>query len=690
MVLDLETTGASPNDCAITEVGAVKYRGGELLGRFETLVNPGVPIPPFITVLTGITEAMLLPAPRIDEVLPPLLEFIGGAVIVGHNIRFDISFLDAALTRPRLPEARATTRRHHRAGAPAGARRGARPQARHARPPPPRLGVAVPPRVRRRRRDRRGAARAARAGRHVRRARSRRPARAAVDPRPPVGEQAAAHRAPPPPARRVPDEGPRRSHPLRRQGDEPPRPRALLLRRRRPPEGAAAAPRDRGDRLDRVPARARGVGPRAAADPGARAAVQPPGQAVAVDRVREAHAHRALPAPHRGPVGEGRRQPLPRPVRVDARRAHGARGDRDRGAPPSLHRAHRPHEGDRRRRAVRARAARRRVLPVPRLTRRGRVRRPSSRPCGAASPRIRACCSTPLERRMHALAEQERFEEAAITRDRVAALAGCCADARRSRGCRRSGQHVGRGRRRRGHVRRRPPAARRSRSSTSTATAAPRPVPASATRPRRCPRTSIAGGPTSCSSSHVGSTGRSVRDGRGCWRRPAHRAHRVRARCRATSRRRAGGSAGDADRTRRGRRSRAPASSARSAAAGTAAVFGHHRRHGRAGPASGPERARPSDRARRPAPARGAGSNASIARAAAPVAAAAPVRCGGSRSARGRGFGRRAAAVAPDATDGADGCPARRLAHARGPSINTVANRVANRAQTGTSANSRR
>jgi len=105
VVLDLETTGASPNDCAITEVGAVKLRGGECLGRFETLVNPGVPIPPFITVLTGITESMVLPAPRIDEVMPALLEFIGGAVIVGHNIRFDLSFLDAALgarDRPRL------------------------------------------------------------------------------------------------------------------------------------------------------------------------------------------------------------------------------------------------------------------------------------------------------------------------------------------------------------------------------------------------------------------------------------------------------------------------------------------------------------------------------------------------------------------------------------------------------------
>ncbi len=104
VVLDLETTGGSPADCAITEVGAVRYRGGERLGTFETLVNPGVPLPPFITVLTGITESMLIPAPPIEAVLPPLLEFLDGAVIVGHNIRFDISFLDAALTEHGYPK----------------------------------------------------------------------------------------------------------------------------------------------------------------------------------------------------------------------------------------------------------------------------------------------------------------------------------------------------------------------------------------------------------------------------------------------------------------------------------------------------------------------------------------------------------------------------------------------------------
>jgi DNA polymerase-3 subunit epsilon len=99
VVLDLETTGGSPHTCAITEVGAVKVRGGVVLGTFETLVNPGVGLPPGIAYLTGITEAMLAPAPRIQSVLPALAEFVGDAVIVGHNVRFDLAFLQANLRR---------------------------------------------------------------------------------------------------------------------------------------------------------------------------------------------------------------------------------------------------------------------------------------------------------------------------------------------------------------------------------------------------------------------------------------------------------------------------------------------------------------------------------------------------------------------------------------------------------------
>ncbi|MEM7141922.1 MAG: DEDD exonuclease domain-containing protein [Actinomycetota bacterium] len=106
-VIDLETTGGSAADCAITEVGAVKLKGGECLGTYQTLVDPGCAIPPEITMITGITEAMVMRAPRIESVMPSLLEFIGtDAVIVGHNIRFDVGFLDAALRqqgRERLP-----------------------------------------------------------------------------------------------------------------------------------------------------------------------------------------------------------------------------------------------------------------------------------------------------------------------------------------------------------------------------------------------------------------------------------------------------------------------------------------------------------------------------------------------------------------------------------------------------------
>lgn len=98
-VLDLETTGGSAHNCGITEIGAVRVRGGEVQGTFQTLINPGVAVPPSITVLTGITSAMVVRAPPVGEVLPAFLEFAGGSVLVGHNVRFDLSFLDAALTQ---------------------------------------------------------------------------------------------------------------------------------------------------------------------------------------------------------------------------------------------------------------------------------------------------------------------------------------------------------------------------------------------------------------------------------------------------------------------------------------------------------------------------------------------------------------------------------------------------------------
>ncbi len=96
-VVDLETTGGSPVDSRITEIGAVKYRGGERIGAFSSLVNPLEPIPPFITHLTGIDDLAVAGQPHIDEVLPTFVEFARSTVFVAHNARFDYSFLNLAL-----------------------------------------------------------------------------------------------------------------------------------------------------------------------------------------------------------------------------------------------------------------------------------------------------------------------------------------------------------------------------------------------------------------------------------------------------------------------------------------------------------------------------------------------------------------------------------------------------------------
>lgn len=103
VVLDVETTGAAPGAAALTEIGAAAYRGGELLGTFDTLVDPGYPVPPFISDLTGITDDMLFGAPVAPAVLPAFVDFVGAAVLVGHNVAFDLAFLDAALGACRLP-----------------------------------------------------------------------------------------------------------------------------------------------------------------------------------------------------------------------------------------------------------------------------------------------------------------------------------------------------------------------------------------------------------------------------------------------------------------------------------------------------------------------------------------------------------------------------------------------------------
>lgn len=97
VVLDVETTGGSPSTAALTEIAAARFVGGECRGTFQTLVDPGCAVPPLISLLTGITDAMVAGAPPASSVLPSLQEFAAGAVVVGHNVAFDLSFLDAAL-----------------------------------------------------------------------------------------------------------------------------------------------------------------------------------------------------------------------------------------------------------------------------------------------------------------------------------------------------------------------------------------------------------------------------------------------------------------------------------------------------------------------------------------------------------------------------------------------------------------
>ena len=106
VVVDLETTGGSHSSDAITEIGAVKIRGGEIIGEFQTLINPELPIPAFITVLTGITDAMVIEAPKIGEALFSFLEFAGSpqeTVVIAHNAPFDIGFLKSASARCDVP-----------------------------------------------------------------------------------------------------------------------------------------------------------------------------------------------------------------------------------------------------------------------------------------------------------------------------------------------------------------------------------------------------------------------------------------------------------------------------------------------------------------------------------------------------------------------------------------------------------
>ncbi|MBQ7109323.1 MAG: PolC-type DNA polymerase III [Clostridia bacterium] len=93
VVFDIETTGLSPSDSMITEIGAIKIEKGEITKTFSHLINPQTPIPPNIVELTGITDDMVRDMPTIDEVLPEFLEFCRDSVVVAHNASFDCGFI---------------------------------------------------------------------------------------------------------------------------------------------------------------------------------------------------------------------------------------------------------------------------------------------------------------------------------------------------------------------------------------------------------------------------------------------------------------------------------------------------------------------------------------------------------------------------------------------------------------------
>ena len=99
VVFDLETTGSKAGPCRITEIGAYRVRNGEVTGEFQTLVNPEMPIPWFITRLTGISDEMVRDAPLFKDIAHDFLSFIGDSILVAHNSGFDMRFLNYEIGR---------------------------------------------------------------------------------------------------------------------------------------------------------------------------------------------------------------------------------------------------------------------------------------------------------------------------------------------------------------------------------------------------------------------------------------------------------------------------------------------------------------------------------------------------------------------------------------------------------------
>ncbi|WP_271410622.1 3'-5' exonuclease [Pseudomonas sp. Q1-7] len=99
-VIDFETTGVSPSDrCRATEIGIVILENGRIVDRYQSLMNAGLPVPPFIQGLTGISTAMLRNAPPVEQVMGEAADFVGELPLLAHNAAFDQKFWDFELAR---------------------------------------------------------------------------------------------------------------------------------------------------------------------------------------------------------------------------------------------------------------------------------------------------------------------------------------------------------------------------------------------------------------------------------------------------------------------------------------------------------------------------------------------------------------------------------------------------------------
>lgn len=98
-VLDTETTGLSFNECQLTEIACARLRGREIVDRFHTFVNPGMPIPKKIVELTGIRDIDVAQAPSPKEAVAALADFVAGAPVLAHNALFDRTFFASFATK---------------------------------------------------------------------------------------------------------------------------------------------------------------------------------------------------------------------------------------------------------------------------------------------------------------------------------------------------------------------------------------------------------------------------------------------------------------------------------------------------------------------------------------------------------------------------------------------------------------